>query len=410
VTKGKDSFIIRRRDAWKEPRYFSIATVVGKTDPRMITKINDVLPGNAIEKLTETEILKACREIIVYKQNNGLFGASLICAAICAERRAFAFYHFLDAVDMDEEELIKTLALCEIYEIPVFHDTLELNPILEELFTRLYENGFDMKYGEDGKRRMLLRKSIGGAPLGEIELSPDETLPKFVQPVLAISNQIRIDRFRQLFWHTANFLEGFARGIERLEQALCVDNVTEHVLQRILETHPELFGLSYQRVEPQFAFAEKFVADFAFFTGQGSTVFVEIESARRKLFTKKGDQTADLTHAIGQVTSWHQWIAQNALYARDKIPNVEAPYSLIVIGRDAFLTERDRTTLNWINSVNRHQYRIVTYDDLLAEAKALLLKLTGAQVVDAGVASKIGEITNLIGGSGVKAIDATPPN
>ncbi len=397
VTASNDSLIVRRRDAWKEPRYFSIGTVVGKADPKTIPDINDILPGNAIEKLTETEFLKACREVIVYQQDNGLFGASLICAAICAERKTFAFYHFLDAVEMDEEELIKTLALCEVYEVPVFPDTLELNPILESLFARLYENGFEMGDGDGGKRRMVLRKSIGGSPLGDVELSLDVTLPKFVQPVLAISNQTRVDRFRQLFWHTASFLEAFVRGIEALESALSEDDLTEHKLQRVLEKHPELFGLSYQRVEPQFAFAEKFVADFAFFTGQGSTVFVEIESARRKLFTKKGDQTADLTHAIGQVTSWHQWIAQNALYAREKIPNVEAPYSLIVIGREEALTERDRQTLLWINSVNRHQYRIITYDDLLAEAKALFSKLTGSSAANGHMSSEIREVTSLMG-------------
>jgi hypothetical protein len=174
-------------------------------------------------------------------------------------------------------------------------------------------------------------------------------------------------------------LEHFGKGIAALEAALDRADSPERDLQVVLETYPELFGVTYDSVTPQFAFAERFVADFAFFPGQGSTIFVEIEAPHRKLFTKRGDQTADLTHAVGQVTAWHRWLAQNALYIRDKIPNVEAPYSWIIIGRSHDLDEESRKRLSWINSVNRNQYKIMTYDELLAEARSVLSRLTGGK-------------------------------
>src|SRR5687767_5638003 len=107
--KGRGCRMKRRRDAWKEPRYFTLGSV--GEDTEIIPAINEILPGNAEETFTESSLLKACKEIIVYRQEDGFYGASLISAAICSERRAFAYYHFLDAIDMDEDELIKTLAL-----------------------------------------------------------------------------------------------------------------------------------------------------------------------------------------------------------------------------------------------------------------------------------------------------------
>ncbi|HEY0112613.1 MAG TPA: Shedu immune nuclease family protein [Allosphingosinicella sp.] len=367
----------RRRDAWREPRYFTVGSVGEDTD--LIPALNEILPGNAEEKFTESSLLKACKEIIVYRQEDGRYGASLISAAICSERRALAYYHFLDAIDMDEDELIKTLALCEVYEVPVFPDTLDLVPQLESLFARLYESGFKMPGAEGEPVRLKLVKSVGGSPLMDLKVQLDDPLPRFVQPALALSAQMRLQRVRELFDHTAAFLEHFGKGIAALETALGLADASERDLQVVLETYPELFGLTYSSVRSQFAFAERFVADFAFFTGQGSTIFVEIEAPNRRLFTKKGDQTADLTHAIGQVTAWHRWLAQNALYIRDKIPNVEAPYSWIIIGRSDDLDEESMKRLSWINSVNRNQYRIMTYDDLLAEARHLLSKLTGGK-------------------------------
>jgi hypothetical protein len=381
--------IERRRDAWKEPRYFTVGSV--GSDQEILPAFNEVLSGNVGKGFTETSLLEACREIIVYRQDDGLFGASIISAAVCCEKKQLAFYHFLDAIDMDEDEIIRTLALCEIHEIPVYPDTSDLIPVLEKFFSHLYRYGFKAKGDEGRKQRLMLVKSIGGAPLGELTFSQEKVQPRLVQPAMALANQLRIDRFRKLFWHTASFLERFGKAIDLLQKMLeKEDVVVERDFQVLLETYPELFGLTYQRVEPQFQFAEKFVADFAFFTGQGSTIFVEIEAPHRRLFTKKGDQTSDLTHAIGQVTSWHLWIAQNALYAREKLPNVESPYSLIVIGRARDLTVEDRRTLLWINSVNRHQFRIITYDELLEEAKSLFSRLTGADAVDAYVESWLG--------------------
>ena len=38
---------------------------------------------------------------------------------------------------------------------------------------------------------------------------------------------------------------------------------------------------------------------------------VELESHNAKSFTKKGDYTKELTHAIKQIIDWRSWISDN---------------------------------------------------------------------------------------------------
>jgi len=80
-------------------------------------------------------------------------------------------------------------------------------------------------------------------------------------------------------------------------------------------------------------------------------VAVELESPRASLFTKAGNPTSILSHAIRQITDWRAWLTANLSYATkpvaegglglDKIcPDVEG---LILIGRRSKLSPSDNT-------------------------------------------------------------------
>lgn len=56
---------------------------------------------------------------------------------------------------------------------------------------------------------------------------------------------------------------------------------------------------------------------------------VELENPRAQMFTKRGDQTKELTHAIGQIQDWRIWLSQNSDFARRPIK--DGGYSLIDI-------------------------------------------------------------------------------
>jgi hypothetical protein len=76
---------------------------------------------------------------------------------------------------------------------------------------------------------------------------------------------------------------------------------------------------------------------------------VELESPLAKMFTKSGNPSAPLTHAIKQIQDWRMWLAVNQNYAaRDRnhdglgLTDIHSEvHGLILMGRRA--TESDET-------------------------------------------------------------------
>lgn len=97
----------------------------------------------------------------------------------------------------------------------------------------------------------------------------------------------------------------------------------ERPIQEHLEAHPLLLaqcvGGGHGRwVIPQQRLGAEYVTDFV--VGERSSIgfewlAVELESPRAKLFTRAGDPTRQLNHAIRQVTDWRTWLQANQNYA-----------------------------------------------------------------------------------------------
>lgn len=145
-----------------------------------------------------------------------------------------------------------------------------------------------------------------------------------------------------------------ARNVRRvtnraLKNVLGKRDVRERDLQRVIEQYPELLiqhlGGGHGRwVIPQKKLGADYVPDFLIaerlsfgFRWQA----VELESPRNRMFTKRGDPSQHLVHAIRQIQDWRVWLKHNADYAsrsrnRDGLglfeinPNLPG---LILIGR-----------------------------------------------------------------------------
>ena len=111
--------------------------------------------------------------------------------------------------------------------------------------------------------------------------------------------------------------------LRRLEQA--VANASgEADLQRFLQENPSfliqhLGGGHGRWVIPQQRLGCQFVTDFV--VGERHSFGmewhpVELESPTAKLFTKAGDLSATLNHAIRQILDWRRWLSDNLDYAR----------------------------------------------------------------------------------------------
>ena len=114
------------------------------------------------------------------------------------------------------------------------------------------------------------------------------------------------------------------------------------------------------RFELDFAVSENWAS-----TGKRDWTLIELERSTHRLFTKAGDPTAAVTHAVRQTMDWREWIQENLSYARKILPEIApVPSSLVIIGRRDTLQADDKTRLS-VYMAGLYRVTIRTYDYLL---------------------------------------------
>jgi hypothetical protein len=132
------------------------------------------------------------------------------------------------------------------------------------------------------------------------------------------------------------------------------------------------------------------VTDFVFCDATQDYLLVELERSTLPLFRQDGHPTADLTHAQGQILDWKRYLEDNLQTVQRELglagitPN---PNGLLVIGRSHTLHPRDRRKLQTMANESP-KLRVMTYDDLYENAKAVFENLLGP-LWDPGGATQI---------------------
>jgi hypothetical protein len=153
----------------------------------------------------------------------------------------------------------------------------------------------------------------------------------------------------------------------------------EATLQKFLEKNPEILinhlgGGQGRWVIAQKRLGSEFVPDFVI--GEKSSLgfewyLVELESPKAKMFTKAGNQSFKLTHAINQIQKWRSWLSKNKDYASrlrsdDGLGLTDishSPPGLILIGRREQLDDSKNKLRKQISDDIR--IAIHTYDFLI---------------------------------------------
>lgn len=118
--------------------------------------------------------------------------------------------------------------------------------------------------------------------------------------------------------------------------------------------------------------------DFLVQRPDGSYLLVEIENPQATLFTKKGDFSASVNHALRQVEDWQEWIEANLPTVERYFPGIRAPEAWVIIGRDRGLADAEKRRLVRRNINMRGRLAIRTYDDALRDAKAYIRSIRSA--------------------------------
>jgi len=168
--------------------------------------------------------------------------------------------------------------------------------------------------------------------------------------------------------HYSELLDEFGKLLEGPEEPA----------HQFLKQHPELLCPTFDRYWSKMPFGNR-VSDFVFREPDNDYLLVEIEAPHRELFRKDNQQREELTHAINQTTDWIQYITDNKQKVEEELGLTGIstnPRTLVVIGRSASLTEDSRHKLATLQAL-QNKLRILTYDDLIASARANLERILG---------------------------------
>lgn len=152
----------------------------------------------------------------------------------------------------------------------------------------------------------------------------------------------------------------------------------EQALQAFLQDNPVLLCPTHVRMWPKLPLGSR-VTDFVFRDAAQDYVLVELERSTLPLFRQDGHPTADLTHAHGQIIDWKRYLEDNLQTVQRELgltgitPN---PNGLLVIGRSQSLLANDRRKLQTMTNESP-KLRIMTYDDVYENAKAVFENLLG---------------------------------
>jgi Domain of unknown function (DUF4263) len=152
----------------------------------------------------------------------------------------------------------------------------------------------------------------------------------------------------------------------------------EEPAHQFLKKHPELLCPTAEQRWSKLSFGNR-DSDFVFREPHEDYLLVEIEAPIRELFRHDGQQRQELTHAINQITDWIQYITDNKQKVEQELGLTGIstnPRILVVIGRSASLTEENRRKLVSLQAL-QNKLQILTYDDLIARARANLERILG---------------------------------
>ena len=144
----------------------------------------------------------------------------------------------------------------------------------------------------------------------------------------------------------------------------------ESTFQRFFESHPLLLDPRAFQVWATPDLHGQLEPDFIIRTYDNAYVIIEIETPAKQLVTKQGRLGAHVTHAIGQVLRYREYLRTHLTAALEAFPEFTPPAGLVVVGRESSLDAGQRAVLRSENH-SRSDIKIIGFDALADIAKAV---------------------------------------
>jgi hypothetical protein len=144
----------------------------------------------------------------------------------------------------------------------------------------------------------------------------------------------------------------------------------EIVYHNYLKDNSFLLEPFYTQIWSKPRFGELFQPDFLIRSNDNKYTVVEIEKPQLPIMTQNGNLSSYATHAKRQALEYRDWVISNNLYVKDKYPEIWRPYSLVIIGLESNLSQKQKERLRQENESTEGRLRIVGFDWIYNRAKS----------------------------------------
>jgi hypothetical protein len=183
-------------------------------------------------------------------------------------------------------------------------------------------------------------------------------------------------------------IESIARSALQISDPLCDElesmigrGLAERAYQSWFEAHPAFLDPLASSVVERQPLAEKWKTDFVIRRLDDEYLLVEIEKPQDSPFTAYPRPTRSLSHALAQILNWFAWLEDHISYAQaNDFPGIHAPTGMVVIGRRSELSKEQSRMLGALNDQLYPRIRVLTYDDVLSNARNILRNLTSRAI------------------------------
>jgi hypothetical protein len=254
-----------------------------------------------------------------------------------------------------------------------------------QLLGELVGEGEQLGQGQRFLSRTKLRLPVGWEcieifPFTNLDHWKPEYAPTWAEnDILAVvvTRQFQESYFQSLDPQAAARKE-YAALLNKFKTLLDSEPEREESLQSFLQDYPVLLCPTKTKMWPKLPFGSK-ISDFVFRDATSDYLLVELEKSTHTLFRNDGHPRDELNVARGQITDWKRYLEDNLRTVQDELglSGISAnPRSLVVIGRSSTLSPDNRRKLRAMEN-EQPKLRIMTYDDVYENAKAVIENLLG---------------------------------
>lgn len=185
----------------------------------------------------------------------------------------------------------------------------------------------------------------------------------------------------RLIQETSNGVGRLVTIVDELERIVSAPGVHEkRDIHPFIAANPFLLHSNHDAIisEVPIGMGTEHRMDFLVREPNGEYVLVEIENPNHRLVNQNGDISAHVNHAVQQVENWQEWIEDNLPTAQRYFADISSPRGLVIIGRSRNMARFEKRKIARRNTNLASRMKILTYDDLLAGARAHIESLRKA--------------------------------